>query len=751
MPKKWFYRLILSYIPIFFAAVFCLMLLFFMTMNELTKRQSLKAGELFAGQVMQIVESTLKSVDTMASKNLLLNEKVAAFFASPGEQPTYAYYEATDAIRDFMEPLPMIDSVYLYRAKDGKVLLDSFTAELATFGDREFVAEAMRRPGLYWWSGIRSMRPFSEDNPTRPIVSLVKKVPYYSGEQGLIVVNVRAGSLEALLRDMNLNGGASLCLADDTGASFAGPDRRCVPAGEQRDADRTVLTSSYTGWSLYAGLQKASGFAFVSALSYVWVVLGFAVVAGGIAAMTYISHRHYRPLEQVLRRIHAFAAKPNALVRKDVGGDEFDFIGSALESLIEQTNSFEKAHEEGVLYRRLHLFRELMEGTVRLSAEEWSRETEKLGIEGRFECAIVAVAEIDGFQPFTERYSRRDQALFKFTLRGAIQEIVADAGESVWAEWMAPNRLVLLYRISDAAGARQSVVRIKALSERAKSWVEQYLAFTVTFGIGEPAYAAGDVPDSYKQASAAAERKVSLGPNAVYVYDPQFGKLSDGTGVDNLVTAMRETAQLFRLGNPDWEPLLSHTLQTIAAGVYAKEDVASLVRMLKTQIRREMQELPQEYRDIWTAGGLAELERLPDEFEWIEEVRRELVPILREADRQLRGLRMGREQYSLAARARDYVAEHYGNPDLSLALLGEAFDTNVKTLSRIFKEEFGEKFVDYLAKVRMEHAKRLLTETQEPVQSVSEKVGYLHTMSFIRAFKKLVGTTPGDFRKERGG
>jgi AraC-like DNA-binding protein len=47
----------------------------------------------------------------------------------------------------------------------------------------------------------------------------------------------------------------------------------------------------------------------------------------------------------------------------------------------------------------------------------------------------------------------------------------------------------------------------------------------------------------------------------------------------------------------------------------------------------------------------------------------------------------------------------------------------------------------------MEHAKELLRTTALPIQDISERTGYQHQMSFIRAFKKTVGTTPGEYRK----
>jgi two-component system response regulator YesN len=700
---------------------------------------------------MQIVESTLHNIDTLASKNLLLNDKVASYFKSPSGQSPYEYYEVTEAVRDFMTTLPMIDSVYLYRASDSKVLMHHFVSELPKFGDSDFIRHVMKDSRPYMWSEIRSLYLFSEENQPRTVVSLIKKVPYYSGEHGLIVINIRAGSLDALLREMNPDGGPSLCLSDGNSRSFAGFDRFCANEqadSQQAEASAMKLSSPYTGWSLHVGLQQESLFSFLSAFSYIWFVLGLVAVIAGIAAMTYISHRHYRPLEQILGRIHTFAEKKNSQLNRNIGEDEFAFIENALESLIEHTNSFEQQQEEGILYRRIYLYKEVMEGTRILSGEEWLRETAKIGVAGQFGHAVATIVEIDLFPQFSSQYSQRDLSLFKFTIRSAIQEIAEEEGESLWTEWVAPHRLGLLYRFNGAAGERQILLKIKALSEKARAWVEQYLKFTVTIGIGGLVKDVEALSVSFHQSVAAAERKVSLGPNRVSVYDPQLKILSEGTGIDPLLQEMRESAQWFRLGNADWEMLLNHTLQTVASGIYSRQDLAALIRTFKAQLKREQQELPQDYQEVWAHEVLARIHPVPDEFEWVEELRQELLPLLREADKPMHVLRMNREQYTLAAQVRAYVSEHYADPDLSLTHISEAFEVNIKTLSRIFKEEIGEKFVDYLARARIEHAKRLLTETTESVQKISAESGYLSSMSFIRVFKKLVGMTPGDFRKE---
>ncbi|MFK4168606.1 helix-turn-helix domain-containing protein [Paenibacillus lautus] len=73
---------------------------------------------------------------------------------------------------------------------------------------------------------------------------------------------------------------------------------------------------------------------------------------------------------------------------------------------------------------------------------------------------------------------------------------------------------------------------------------------------------------------------------------------------------------------------------------------------------------------------------------------------------------------------------------------------NWKTLSKLFREETGQKFVDYLIELRMNHARRLLEETLLPVQDIATEVGYSNAISFGRMFKKLMGMSPGDYREQ---
>ncbi len=67
--------------------------------------------------------------------------------------------------------------------------------------------------------------------------------------------------------------------------------------------------------------------------------------------------------------------------------------------------------------------------------------------------------------------------------------------------------------------------------------------------------------------------------------------------------------------------------------------------------------------------------------------------------------------------------------------------------ARRFRELLELSFFDYLTRLRMRIARRLLATSNRPVPMIAERVGYRSDLSFVKAFKKLHGETPRAFRK----
>ena len=87
----------------------------------------------------------------------------------------------------------------------------------------------------------------------------------------------------------------------------------------------------------------------------------------------------------------------------------------------------------------------------------------------------------------------------------------------------------------------------------------------------------------------------------------------------------------------------------------------------------------------------------------------------------------------------------YSEP-LSIDAIADMCGLNRNYLSHLFKNATGKSIHAYLTDYRMKNAVRLLRETDESIQNISFLVGYNDMFTFSKAFKKLHGCSPSEFR-----
>jgi two-component system response regulator YesN len=97
-------------------------------------------------------------------------------------------------------------------------------------------------------------------------------------------------------------------------------------------------------------------------------------------------------------------------------------------------------------------------------------------------------------------------------------------------------------------------------------------------------------------------------------------------------------------------------------------------------------------------------------------------------------------------KAVEYLDAHF-DQSLTLEILAGRAKLSVSRLAHRFKEETGATLIEYLAWVRIGHAQRLLVETDKSCQKIADEVGYNNQSYFSRAFRRVVGITPRQFRR----
>ena len=96
----------------------------------------------------------------------------------------------------------------------------------------------------------------------------------------------------------------------------------------------------------------------------------------------------------------------------------------------------------------------------------------------------------------------------------------------------------------------------------------------------------------------------------------------------------------------------------------------------------------------------------------------------------------------------EYINRQYSR-EITLSMAAQEVGLSSQYFSKLFKEEYGVNFIDYITDKRIEHAKALLKSTNNGIKEISAMVGYTDINYFCRIFKKITGITPKQYRNQR--
>jgi len=93
----------------------------------------------------------------------------------------------------------------------------------------------------------------------------------------------------------------------------------------------------------------------------------------------------------------------------------------------------------------------------------------------------------------------------------------------------------------------------------------------------------------------------------------------------------------------------------------------------------------------------------------------------------------------------EFIKENY-NKEIYLDTISEKYSMTSKKFSALFKRRVGIGFVEYLTSIRLEHAKKMLIESDKSIGEISKECGFSSPTTFTMSFKKHVGKTPNQYR-----
>ena len=95
----------------------------------------------------------------------------------------------------------------------------------------------------------------------------------------------------------------------------------------------------------------------------------------------------------------------------------------------------------------------------------------------------------------------------------------------------------------------------------------------------------------------------------------------------------------------------------------------------------------------------------------------------------------------------EQIRKRYAQP-LEIEELALEHGMSPSTLRRRWRRRFGNSPMQYLSRVRMTEACRLLMDSDEPIAQIANAVGYDDPLYFSRMFHKIVGLSPSEHRAQ---
>lgn len=457
------------------------------------------------------------------------------------------------------------------------------------------------------------------------------------------------------------------------------------------------------------------------------VSLLFLSLFTGLIFSHYLSKKNYNPIELIMER---FKKQSNSDVPN--GEDEYQWLNNQIEQFFEKHVDTQRLLKKNLrTVKDYYLCRLLQNYCSEKPPEQYA-----LNIKEQYNTVLLFLpASVSGEDLGKE--SMEENALHKFTIMNVFEEMCSEYYNLDMVEL--GERVAAIVSLPDDEPSHLEA--LKNITENMQQLLEEYFKFSGTILIGPICHGWSGIHESYRQTIKLTEY-INLLDATLLVYDEikdiQAQYYYPVELEQKIVNAIRIGDDV--LAQKTMEEIFNQNLQgQITANIYR----CLIYGMIGTLL------------DGANQGGYcdaaSELDFPDNDFSKtsISHMRRQFEELVKQICEKIRGIQQeNANDHSLSRKVEKYILENYNDPDLNISITSQYFALTPAYLSSAYKKQTGESLLEYINKVRIDNAKRLLTENYS-VAEVSEMAGFRDSGTFIRVFKKKVGMTPGQYKKEK--
>lgn len=469
---------------------------------------------------------------------------------------------------------------------------------------------------------------------------------------------------------------------------------------------------------------------------FAFILLLLFLFAGSVAAYR-IAYKNYSPIKKIVETISAGTSRPHQFAV-----NELDYIMEMVKVSWNEEKDIKNRLAQQLPLLRSNYLQRLMQGYYE-PPEQMKQSLEFMDIRFPYPHFTVILVQIDSLSRFTPDHNEKQWALARFIIANLAEDSVYDQ-HTIHTVELEKDRLALIVNlVPDQLDHR--TCRVKSIVSKLHDLLENRFNLETSFAVSMIHQGLRQIAEAYLEATAALEYKLVNGAlSTFYFHSIRHEKLHYHYPVETelqLINCIRsgdreQVVQLLtglfdvNFRNESIAPELGRCLLFSLSGTLLRilnSDAPALRRFAEGEINPVRLLLSCKTTDEMFAKT------------------KELFLLVTES------FKLGRRDHSvqLLEQIQTYIDANFADPNMSLNLLSEHLQITPQYISQFFKKMSGWNFSDYLTSIRLNHAKKLMADSELTNAQIARMVGYTSDTVFIRVFKKVEGLTPGKYRETK--
>jgi len=358
----------------------------------------------------------------------------------------------------------------------------------------------------------------------------------------------------------------------------------------------------------------------------------------------------------------------------------------------------------------------------------------------------VLILELDdGF--YNKSVSEYDKNLFKLATMNDSEKEFTNKGYSCYTFNLGDNIGILVN------GNNIIIEEVLNICLQIKTWTNSSLGLLLTVAVGKVHYGISEIVLSYTEALDAFEYKFLLGKNEIIdiekVYKNHIKSIHSNNLEELINNALNKLVTALKINNEHTITMLIDELSLIVEQAISENFKQTdrilfilsffLVKsLLALDINMENLNIEDSnlYNQLKSLNSIIDLNPFINNY--FSTIRKELEH------------KQNNHNSFLVKKAIASIHNSIHNTihkDLSLTEIAKSVYINPNYLSKIFKQDTGKSFIEYVIEIKMTEAKRLLTTSHYKIYEIADLLQYKDVNHFTKVFKKVYGVSPKDYRE----